>query len=158
LRLLVQRQEQNLKQQASSIDEVRMEVMELKREVNFAVQAKTLETGVVNGFATAPQVQIATAAGGANMAEAITDMSTGSFTMYLDKSTGGELGLELDERTLTVTAVDEVGLVSDWNRAGRGPPVLPGCRILEVNGAIDTEQIFDRLIRDVVLEVTLTLQ
>lgn len=78
------------------------------------------------------------------------------FTVQLDKGTGVELGLELDEETLQVTMVDEGGLIADWNRAHPEKSILPGARILEVNHQHSVDMVLERLVCDTVLDMTLS--
>lgn len=81
--------------------------------------------------------------------------SGNSFFVRIDKSNGGLLGLELDEATLEVLASEGDGLVASWNNANPHQVVLPGARILQVNGHQEAKSILNELVQDVMLEMTL---
>lgn len=81
--------------------------------------------------------------------------SGNSFFVRIDKSNGGLLGLELDEATLEVLALEEIGLVASWNKANPHQVVRPGVRILTVNRHREAKSILHELVRDVMLEMTL---
>lgn len=83
-------------------------------------------------------------------------MESSIFVVRLMQTAGCELGLELDESTLTVMEVDPSGLVADWNRANSSTPILPGSRILSVNGETGVDRVLSRLIQDHVLEIALS--
>eukprot|EP00418_Pyrodinium_bahamense_P065783 CAMPEP_0179085270 /NCGR_PEP_ID=MMETSP0796-20121207/38607_1 /TAXON_ID=73915 /ORGANISM="Pyrodinium bahamense, Strain pbaha01" /LENGTH=312 /DNA_ID=CAMNT_0020782703 /DNA_START=79 /DNA_END=1017 /DNA_ORIENTATION=- len=140
LRGLVQQQETCMQEQAKSLEDARHEIQHLKQVAQVVAarphRAECTDSVPVTAPATTPS----------------------TFTIWLDKTAGGELGLELDESTLTVTVVDEVGLIAEWNCREPNKAVLPGCRIIEVNGERNAEPILDRLIRDLILEVTLATQ
>jgi len=131
-----------LREQAHALDEVRSEIRELRQSLQVVLEAGQL---MESQAAMAPVL----AASDPALAP------SGPFTVWLDRSSGGELGLELDENTLTVAVVDEGGLIAELNHREPDAAVRPGCRILEVNGERSVEGILDRLIRDTMLEVTL---
>lgn len=79
-----------------------------------------------------------------------------TFAVRLVQTADCELGLELDENTLTVLEVDASGLVADWNRRNPLAAILPGSRILSVNGESGTDKVLRRLVQDRVLQVVLS--
>jgi len=86
--------------------------------------------------------------------KAVLELPMRVFWVRLDKSTGCELGLELDS-ALLVLAVDEGGLVADWNKTNPATPICIGSRIIEVNGEHNVRSILQRLVDDTVVHLTL---
>lgn len=146
LRRTVQQQEERLKEQASNLDELRSELQGLTKMMLDVVSKECFQP-------SPPQASAFAALGTATS----TDGATASrFQARLDKSSGQELGLELDEETLRITVVDDYGLVAEWNQANPALAIVAGDQILEVNGEGGIQRILNRLIRDSILQLTVS--
>jgi len=71
--------------------------------------------------------------------------SASVFTVNLDKSSGGKLGMKMDGATLTISLIASSGLIADWNQAFPGNQVQTGDRIVAVNGKHQTIHGADEL-------------
>lgn len=85
--------------------------------------------------------------------------SAGDYTIFLDKSTGARLGIDVDHKdgeTLLIEVINP-GLVQDWNEKGANQDkVHVGDRIIEVNGiAKDVLQLVDECKKNQVLTLKL---
>lgn len=70
----------------------------------------------------------------------------------LEKPRGERLGLELDEATLEVAAVDG-GLVQAWNLANPAHAISAGSRLVEANGQRETARILEEILHSAALEL-----
>ena len=85
--------------------------------------------------------------------------NTGDYTIFLDKSTGARLGIDVDHKdgeTLLIEVINP-GLVQDWNDKGANKEkVFVGDRIIEVNGiSKDVLQLVDECKKNQVLTLKL---
>jgi len=61
-------------------------------------------------------------------------MQLDTFTVQVDKSNGGKLGLQFDAGTARVDTINRDGLIADWNASHPESKVRLGDQLLEVNG------------------------
>lgn len=76
-----------------------------------------------------------------------------NFAVEIDKSSGRVLGIDLDSCSLEVMALFESGLVAEWNASNPERALLPGCRLLAVNGRQDAPEILEELGKDAPLSL-----
>jgi len=84
---------------------------------------------------------------------------TQPFTAVIDRSAGGFLGIEvdyaLDGNAVIVSAVSPGGQIAAWNAVQAGCQVLPGDKIVEVNGCReDTKAMMEQMRAYQVLNIT----
>jgi len=78
------------------------------------------------------------------------------WTVRLDRSLGQRLGMSVKKHRLTVESIDDHHLIAEWNNAHPDRALREGCRIVEVNGKTDADQIFRECSKSKVLEMTVT--
>jgi len=82
-------------------------------------------------------------------------VNRGKFTVRINKRPGAKIGVTFCQDTLRVKRVEEIGLVTHWNRQHTDIAIYQGDRIIEVNGKCVKESGAAELIREMKREIVL---
>eukprot|EP00747_Dinoflagellata_sp_TGD_P182117 gnl/TRDRNA2_/TRDRNA2_36223_c1_seq1.p1 gnl/TRDRNA2_/TRDRNA2_36223_c1~~gnl/TRDRNA2_/TRDRNA2_36223_c1_seq1.p1 ORF type:complete len:142 (+),score=36.09 gnl/TRDRNA2_/TRDRNA2_36223_c1_seq1:53-478(+) len=79
------------------------------------------------------------------LGEALNKASSNEFTITIDRSQGGSLGIEVDGEddgeVLVIAVVEKVGLIADWNaKAPDANKVKEGHCIVQINSAVGNSE------------------